>query len=259
MGMNLTQPLFDLTGATALITGSSQGLGFAIARGLGEAGATIILNGRNKGKLDSAVSRFKSWNIAVHSLQMDVCDEDDIADRIPEIENKIGPITILVNNAGIQKRGKLEKIDRSTWQEVIDTNLTAPFLVSKHVVKSMISRKRGKIINICSVMSELGRQTTGPYTAAKGGLKMLTRAMAVEWARHNIQINGIGPGYFLTEMTKPLADDPEFDGWVKGRTPAQRWGIPEELIGTAVYLASEASNFVNGQIIYVDGGMTISV
>jgi gluconate 5-dehydrogenase len=255
----MSQSLFDLKGAIALVTGSSQGLGFEIARGLGEAGATVVLNGRNEAKLDSAVAPIKSLGISVHSVKMDVRDEDDISARIPDIENSIGPITVLVNNAGIQKRGKLEEIDRTTWQDVIDTNLTASFLVSKHVAKGMIKRKSGKIINICSVMSELGRATTGPYTAAKGGLKMLTRAMAVEWACHNIQINGIGPGYFLTEMTKPLADDPDFDGWVKGRTPARRWGIPEELIGTAVYLASEASNFVNGQIIYVDGGMTISV
>ena len=255
----MTQQIFNLTGATALVTGTSQGLGFAIAKGLGDAGASIVLNGRDKEKLESAVSRFRSWDIDVHSLRMDVRNEDEIAERIPEIESNIGPITILVNNAGIQKRGKLEEIDFSTWQEVIDTNLTASFLVSKYVAKGMISLKRGKIINICSVMSELGRQTTGPYTAAKGGLKMLTRAMAVEWARYNIQINAIGPGYFMTEMTKPLANDAEFDGWVKGRTPAQRWGLPEELVWTAVYLASEESNFVNGQIIYVDGGMTIAV
>jgi len=255
----MKQSLFTLTGLRALVTGSTQGLGFAIAQGLGEAGAAVILNGRNQDKLDRAVSRFRDLDITVHGVRMDVRDEEDIAKVIPEVEKNIGPINILVNNAGIQKRGNLEAIDKDTWQDVIDTNLTAAFLVSKHVVKQMIGRNRGKIINICSVMSELGRPTTGPYTAAKGGLKMLTRAMAVEWARYDIQINGIGPGYFLTEMTKPLADDETFDNWVKGRTPAQRWGIPEELVGTAVYLGSEASNFVNGQIIYVDGGMTISV
>ncbi len=255
----MPQSLFDLTGMTALITGSSQGLGFEIARGLGKAGATVILNGRNKAKLDLAVDHFKRLHIAVHGVTMDVRDEGAVSKTISGIEKDIGPINILLNNAGIQRRGNLEDIDQKTWQEVIDTNLTAAFLVSKHVAKRMIGRNRGKIINICSVMSELGRQTTGPYTAAKGGLKMLTRAMAVEWACYNIQTNGIGPGYFLTEMTKPLANDQTFDGWVKGRTPARRWGVPEELIGTAVYLASEASNFVNGQIIYVDGGMTISL
>ncbi len=169
------------------------------------------------------------------------------------------PIDILVNNAGIQRRGRLEEFDRATWQTVLDTNLTSAFLVSRQVVKAMIARKAGKIINICSLMSEVGRQTTGPYTASKGGLKMLTKAMAAEWGSHNIQANGIGPGYFLTEMTQPLADDPEFDGWVKKRTPARRWGLPEELIGTAIYLASPASNFVNGQVIYVDGGILASL
>jgi len=171
------------------------------------------------------------------------------------IEGQVGPIDILVNNAGVQRRGALESLDEGAWREVLDTNLTAVFLVSRRVVRGMIERRRGKIINICSLMSEVGRETTGNYAASKGGLKMLTRAMTVEWARHNIQANGIGPGYFLTEMTRKLADDPEFGAWIRRRTPAGRWGDPEELVGAAVFLASRASDFVNGQILYVDGGI----
>ena len=255
----MTASLFDLSGKTALITGSSRGLGNQIARGLGRAGAALIVNGRNMETLQSAVNALREEGLSVTALQMDVLDEDQIGKQIPELEKTVGPIDILVNNAGIQRRGRLEEFDRATWQTVLDTNLTSAFLVSRRVVKAMIARKAGKIINICSLMSEVGRQTTGPYTASKGGLKMLTKAMAAEWGSHNIQANGIGPGYFLTEMTQPLADDPEFDGWVKKRTPASRWGLPEELIGTAIYLASPASNFVNGQVIYVDGGILASL
>ena len=251
--------LFDLSGKTALITGSSRGLGHEIARGLGRAGATLILNGRNEETLRKAEHSLREEGLAIHRLQMDILNENQLRKRIPEIEQSSGPIDILVNNAGIQRRGKLEDFDKATWQSVLDTNLTAAFLVSRQVVKGMISRSCGKIINICSLMSEVGRRTTGPYTASKGGLKMLTKAMAVEWGVHNIQVNGIGPGYFLTEMTQPLADDPAFDGWVKDRTPARRWGRPSELIGTAIYLASAASDFVSGQIIYVDGGILASL
>jgi gluconate 5-dehydrogenase len=255
MGLNM----FDLRGRVALVTGSSQGIGLELARGLGEAGATVVLNGRTEEKLQSACEQLRGHGIAVHPLCMDVSDEEAIAAHIPEIEKAVGAPDILVNNAGIQIRGALDQLDSSIWRRVLEGNLTSAFLVTKYVVRSMIARRRGKIINICSLMSELGRQSTGPYTAAKGGLKMLTRAMAVEWARHNIQINGIGPGYFLTEMTRSLADDPEFDDWLKKRTPAGRWGRPDELVGTAVYLASSASNFVNGQIIYVDGGILASL
>ena len=251
--------LFDLKGKTALITGSSRGLGFELARGLGRAGAALIINGRNDQTLQAATRALREEGLTVHRLQMDVLDEESIGRQIPEVEKTVGPIDILVNNAGIQRRGPLEQFDRTTWQEVLDTNLTSAFLVSRQVVTSMISRQAGKIINICSLMSEVGRRTTGPYTASKGGLKMLTKAMAAEWGPHNIQANGIGPGYFLTEMTQPLADDPDFDGWVKQRTPARRWGLPSELIGTAVYLASAASDFVNGQVIYVDGGILASL
>ncbi len=251
--------LFDLSGKSALITGSSQGLGFELARGLGQAGATIILNGRNEAKLSKAIESLQGVGATAHSLQMDILDDAQVQKKIPQIENRAGPIDILVNNAGIQRRGKLEDLDLATWQAVLDTNLTSVFMVSRLIARGMIARRSGKIINICSLMSEVGRPTTGPYTASKGGLKMLTKAMATEWGPYNIQVNGIGPGYFLTEMTQPLADDPAFDGWLKQRTPANRWGKPEELVGTAVYLASSASNFVNGQIIYVDGGILASL
>ena len=251
----MTHPLFDLRGKVALITGSSHGLGFAIARGLGQAGATLVLNGRNEEKLRNAVAVLSGEGLAVYGYAFDITDEEKIQVKIPLIEEEVGPIQILVNSAGIQRRGSLETIEESVWREVIDINLTGVFLTSKHVAQKMIAWKSGKIINICSLMSEFGRPTTGAYAAAKGGLKMLTKAMAVEWAKHNIQVNGIGPGYFLTEMTRILAEDPKFDAWIRSRTPAGRWGDPAELVGTAIYLASSASDFVNGQIIYVDGGI----
>jgi gluconate 5-dehydrogenase len=247
--------LFDLSGKVALITGSSHGLGFAIARGLGQAGATLVLNGRNEEKLDSAVSFLSGEGLTVGGYAFDVAKEEQVQRKIALIEEEVGPIQILVNSAGIQRRAPLETVEESTWREVIDINLTGVFLASKDVARRMISRKSGKIINICSLMSEFGRATIGPYAAAKGGVKMLTKTMAVEWAKHNIQVNGIGPGYFITPMTRPLADDPTFDAWIKSRTPAGRWGDPGELVGTAIYLASSASDFVNGQIIYVDGGI----
>ncbi|HUU91984.1 MAG TPA: SDR family NAD(P)-dependent oxidoreductase [Phycisphaerae bacterium] len=251
----MSKDLFDLTGRIALVTGSSQGLGLVLARGLGEAGATVVLNGRNKKRLSDAVDTLADAGLNAHGCAFDVTEADAIDRAVGPIEDDVGPIDILVNNAGVQRRGPLESLDEAAWREVVDTNLTGPFLVSRRVARGMIERRRGKIINICSLMSELGRETTGNYAASKGGLKMLTRAMAVEWARHNIQANGIGPGYFLTEMTRKLADDPEFDAWIRGRTPAGRWGDPDELIGAAVFLASAASDFVNGQILYVDGGI----
>jgi len=255
----LENSLFDLKGKVALITGSSRGLGFAIARGMARAGATVALNGRTRERLASAVSELTGQGLAAHGFLFDVLQREQIEKQVREIETSIGPIDILVNNVGNNLRGPLEDFEESTWHEVIDINLTSAWLVSKVVVKGMISRRSGKIINTCSLMSELGRNTTGPYTAAKGGLKMLTRAMAVEWAGHNIQVNGIGPGYFITELTQPLADNPEFDNWLKKRTPAGRWGNVDELAGTAIFLASAASSFVSGQIIYVDGGVLASL
>jgi gluconate 5-dehydrogenase len=251
--------LFDLSGKIALITGSSSGLGFTLAKGLGFAGASIVLNGRNKEKLKNSVRILQDEGITCNHAPFDITNEKEVIAGIEFIEGKIGAIDILINNAGLQHRQPLENISVENWQKVIDVNLTGAFVTSKHVAKRMIKRKSGKIINICSLMSEVGRETIAPYTASKGGLKMLTKGMAVDWGKYNIQVNGIGPGYFITEMTQPLADDPEFDGWVKKRTPAKRWGRPEELIGTAVYLCSNASNFVNGQIIYVDGGILATI
>lgn len=255
----MSQPLFDLTGKTALLTGSSSGLGFAMARGLAEAGARVILNGRNKEKLHLAVEGLNEKGLDVRGAAFDITDETAVEQNIGGMTQSGDPVDILVNCAGIIRRQNLEEFDLSDWQKVIEINLTGVFTVSKHVAKGMIQRKAGKIINICSLMSEVGRNTTGAYAASKGGVKMLTRAMAVEWAEHNIQVNGIGPGYFLTELTQPLSEDQSFDTWLKNRTPANRWGKPEELIGTAIYLASEASDFVNGQIIYVDGGILASL
>ena len=251
----MTNPLFDLTGRVALVTGSYQGLGLAIARGLGVAGATVVLNGRNEGKLREAIAALSGEGLQVSGCCFDVSKAAQMQDKIPTLEREVGRIDILVNNAGIQRRSPLEQFEASVWQEVLDINLTGLFLVTKQVVQGMIARKSGKIINICSLMCEMARPTVGAYTAAKGGVKMLTKAMAVEWGKHNIQVNGIGPGYFATEMNRPLKEDPNFDAWIRSRTPAGRWGEPPELVGAAVFLASRASDFVNGQIIYVDGGI----
>ena len=250
--MNL---LFDLTGKIALITGSSQGIGFGVAKGLGQAGATIILNGRNEKKLNQAVSTLSQEGLKVFGYSFDVSDSNQIDQKISAIEREVGPVDILVNNAGIQRRGPLETFEESVWREVIETNLTAVFLMSKRVVKGMIDRRSGKIINICSLMSEISRPTIAPYTASKGGVKMLTKAMAVGWAKYNIQVNGIGPGFIVTEMNKALLEDREFDAMVRSRTPAGRWGEPSDLAGAAVFLASRASDYITGQIIYVEGGL----
>ena len=250
----MVNALFDLTGKIALITGSSQGIGFGIARGLGQAGATIILNGRNEEKMNRAISTLSSEGLKVYGYSFDVSDSDQIEQNISAIEREVGSTDILVNNAGIQRRGPLETIEESVWREVIETNLTAVFLISKRVVKGMIARKSGKIINICSLMSEITRPTVAPYTASKGGVKMLTKAMAIEWAKYNIQVNGIGPGFIVTELNRALLDDPKFDAMVRSRTPAGRWGEPSDLMGAAIFLASRASDFITGQIIYAEGG-----
>jgi gluconate 5-dehydrogenase len=247
--------LFDLTGRTALVTGSSQGLGFAVARGLAEVGATVVLNGRDAGRLEQAVARLAGDGLAVHASGFDVTDGTAIADAVA----RLGPLDILVNNAGVQRRGPLESIDEATWRLVIDTNLTGVFLMTRAVVPAMIERRAGKIINMASVASVLARKTTAPYAAAKGGLMMLTRAMATEWAGYNIQVNAIAPGYFATEMNADIRAKPEFDNWAKGRTPAGRWAKPEELAGTAIYLASAAADYVTGHTLFVDGGLSVSL
>ena len=251
----MSTQLFDLSGKIALVTGATQGLGFAIAKGLAQAGATLVINARNPDKLANAIAEYAKDGIKAHGYLFDVTDELEIETNIAAIEQQVGPIDILVNNAGIIKRVPLLDMAVEDFQAVIDINLTGVFRVSKAVGKRMIERKQGKIINMNSMMSELGRQNVGAYAASKGGLKMLTKNMATEWARHNVQVNGIGPGYYITDLTKALVADETFNSFIVNRTPAARWGQPEELVGAAVFLSSAASNFVNGHILYVDGGI----
>ena len=252
--------LFDLSGKTALVTGGYQGLGLAIATGLGRAGAHVIINGRNAGKLDRAVAALTADNIHCSGSMFDVTADEQITRAVSDIEASCGAINILVNNAGIIKRTPLVDMSESDWRAVIDTDLTAPFLVARAVAKGMIKRGSGKIINMCSMMSELGRSGVGAYAAAKGGLKLLTQNMATEWAKYGLQVNAIGPGYFATEITAPIrAEGHPFNDFIIQRTPAGRWGQPEELQGTAVFLASAAADYVNGQVIYVDGGILATI
>ena len=248
--------LFDLTGRRALITGSGQGIGLALARGLGGAGATVVLNGRDEAKLARAADALRAAGVAVELAAFDVTDQAAVLAGVAHIEAERGPIDILVNNAGIQRRAPLEDFSADTWREVMRANLDSVFFVGQAVARGMIARGRGKIINVCSVQSELGRPSIAPYAASKGAVKMLTKGMCADWARHGLQVNGLGPGYFATELTQALVDDAEFSDWLCKRTPAGRWGQVDELAGTAVFLASAASDFVNGQVIYVDGGMT---
>jgi gluconate 5-dehydrogenase len=247
--------LFDLSGHIALVTGSSRGLGRAIATGLAEAGASVVLNGADPGRLGSAVAEMRAAGHTVYEACFDVTDEAAVLEAFARFDGEGLEIDILVNNAGIQLRKKMVDLSTAEWQRVIDTNLTSAFVIGREAARRMIPRGRGKVINIGSLTSELARATVAPYTVAKGGIKMLTKAMAAEWGEHGIQANTIGPGYMLTEMNTALVDNPAFDAWVKGRTPARRWGRPEELVGTAIFLASSASDYVSGQIIYVDGGM----
>ena len=247
--------LFDLSGRTALITGSSRGLGRAMAEGLAQAGAAVVLNGSDAGRLGEAAASLRSAGHEVREAQFDVTDEAQVMAAFASLDEQGVAIDILVNNAGIQFRRPMIELETADWRRVIETNLTSAFVIGREAARRMIPRGHGKIINIGSLTSALARATVAPYTVAKGGIKMLTQAMAAEWAVHGLQSNAIGPGYMLTDMNEALVNNPEFDAWVKGRTPAKRWGRPDELIGTAVYLASDASNYVNGQIIYVDGGM----
>jgi gluconate 5-dehydrogenase len=247
--------LFDLTGRTALITGSARGLGFAIAEGLAAAGAKVIVNGTTQEGADKAVASLREKGHVADAAAFDVTDENAITATFARFDAAGTVIDILVNNAGIQLRKPMVELTTPEWQRVIDVNLTSAFVVGREAAKRMIPRGRGKIINIGSLTSALARATVAPYTVAKGGIKMLTQAMAAEWAASGIQANAIGPGYMITDMNQALIDNPTFDAWVKGRTPAKRWGRPDELVGTAVFLASDASAYVNGQIIYVDGGM----
>ena len=257
----MSTSLFDLTEKVALITGATHGLGMAMAKGIGQAGAMVIINGNSsQEKIDNAVAAFKAEGIQAFGYRFDVTSEEEVQNAIKRIENEVSPIDILVNNAGIIKRTPMVDMEVADFEQVIKVDLVSPFIVSKAVVKGMIQRKYGKIINICSMMSELGRNTVGAYAAAKGGLKMLTQNMCVEWAPHNIQVNGIGPGYFATEQTKPIrVDGHPFNEFIINRTPSGVWGDPNDLQGAAVFLSAKASDFVNGQILYVDGGILATI
>ncbi len=247
---------FDLTGKRALVTGATHGIGMTIACGLAEAGAEIVINGHSQDRMDDALKEYAAKGIKVYGFIFDVTDESAVKMHIEKIEQEIGPIDILVNNAGIIKRIPVLDMEVAEWKQVLDVDLTGPFIMSKQVGKFMVKRKAGKIINICSMMSELGRETVSAYAASKGGLKMLTKNLAAEWAKYNIQINGIGPGYIATSQTAPLREPGHpFNDFIISRTPAERWGTPEDLIGAAIFLSSKASDFVNGHILYVDGGI----
>jgi gluconate 5-dehydrogenase len=252
--------LFDLTGRTVLVTGSSRGIGHALAGGMLEAGATVVLNGRDRVALEAAYDGFAAtYGQRVHRYAFDVTDEAAVDAAVTAIEAEVGPIDVLVNNAGVQHREPLLEVAVEDWERVLRTNLTSAFLVGRAVARGMVARGAGRVVNIASVQADLARPTIAPYTAAKGGLRNLTRAMCAEWGGSGVQVNALAPGYIHTEMTQALVDDPAFDGWVRGRTPADRWGRTADLVGPAVFLASAAAAFVNGQVLFVDGGMTAVV
>lgn len=252
-------PLFDLTGKRALITGSSQGIGLALAQALASAGAHVIINGRDAAKCERVAAEFAARGETASVRAFDVTHHAETQANIDAIERDIGPIDILVNNTGIQIRGAFVDFALADFQRLFDTNVASAFAVSQAVVRHMLQRARGKIINVSSVNAELGRASIVPYTASKGALKMLTKGMCVELAKHGIQVNGLGPGYFDTELTQALVQNPEFTSWLEARTPAGRWGNVDELKGAIIFLAAPASDFVNGHILYVDGGMTAGV
>jgi len=252
---------FDLTGKIALVTGASYGIGYAIAKAFASAGATIVFNDINREAVERGLASYKTDGIPVHGYVCDVTNEEAVQAMIARITREIGDIDILVNNAGIIKRIPMTEMSAAEFRQVIDVDLTGPFIVSKAVIPAMIKKGHGKIINICSMMSELGRETVSAYAAAKGGLKMLTRNIASEYGEYNIQCNGLGPGYIATPQTAPLREPQAdgsrhpFDSFIIAKTPAARWGTADDLAGPAVFLASDASNFVNGHILYVDGGI----
>lgn len=248
--------LFDLSGKVALVTGGSHGIGFAVAKTLAQAGAKVCINGRSEEKLAASKAEFKALGLDIFTVAFDVCDEADVDRGISIIEKEVGNIDVLVNNAGIIKRIPILDMPVSEFKEVIDTDLISPFIVSKRVAPHMIAKREGKIINMCSMMSEYGRKTVSAYASAKGGLKLLTQNMCCEWAKYNVQVNGIGPGYIATSQTAAIREGAHpFNDLVMTRTPANRWGEPEDIGNAALFLSSKAANFVNGHILYVDGGI----
>jgi len=257
--MSFVERLFGLEGRIALVTGSSSGIGRALATGLAAAGAHVIVNGRNASKADAVRDQIIAAGYKASVSAFDVTNRASVVAAIDKIEAEIGPIDILFNNAGMQYRCALEDFPEDAWRTIMATNLDSVFFVGQAVAKKMLPRKRGKIINTCSVMSELGRASVSPYVATKGAVKMLTKAMATEWGPKGLNVNGIGPGYFKTELTDALVNDKTFTAWLEARTPQGRWGDVEDLVGAAIYLASNASVYVNGHVLYVDGGLTSSV
>ncbi|ACM39437.1 MULTISPECIES: SDR family oxidoreductase [Rhizobium/Agrobacterium group] len=255
----LERTLFNLDGKHALVTGSSQGIGLAIAEGLASYGASVTLNGRDPAKLEAARNTLKKAGAEVNAAAFDVTDAKAATNGVRLIEERFGPVDILVNNAGMQFRSPLDKFPHDKWDALLRTNVSSVFYVSQPVAQQMIERGGGKIINIASVQSELARPGIAPYTATKGAVKNLTRGMCTDWARHGLQINAIAPGYFKTPLNQALVDDTAFSAWLETRTPAGRWGNVSELIGAAVFLASDASSFINGHTLYVDGGITVSL
>lgn len=251
--------IFDLTGKTALVTGSSQGIGLALARGLAQHGAKVVLNGRNAEKLEAAVRQIRNENLLAEACAFDVTDAEACASALAEREGSHGPIDILINNAGMQFRAPLEDFPTDEWDKLLKTNVSSAFFVSRAVVAGMIARRQGKIINIASVQSELARPGIAPYTATKGAIRNLTKGMCTDWAKHGLQINAIAPGYFKTPLNSALVESTEFSEWLQKRTPAGRWGEVDELVGAAVFLSSAASSFINGHTLFVDGGITASL
>lgn len=255
------KPNFDLSGKVALVTGATHGLGMAMAKALASQGAILAINGHTPSKMEKAVEEYQKAGIIAHPYLFNVTDKVAVDQAISKIETELGPVAILVNNAGMIQRTPALEMNPDDFRNIVDIDLVSPFIVAQRVAKTMVRLQQGgKIINICSMMSELGRNTVSAYAAAKGGLKMLTRNLATEWAKYNIQVNGIGPGYFATDQTAPIrVDGHPFNEFIINRTPAARWGNPEDLGGAVVFLASEASDFVNGQILYVDGGILATI
>lgn len=255
----MTSTLFDLRGRLCLITGSSQGIGFALAKGMAEHGARVVLNGRDADKLEAASSDLRSQGLDVEGAPFDVTSHEAVVSGVERVEKSLGPIDVLINNAGMQFRSPLEDFPADRWEQLLTTNVSSVFYAGQAVARHMISRGRGKIINIASVQAELARPGIAPYTATKGAVRNLTRGMCTDWAKYGLQINAIAPGYFKTPLNQALVDNPEFSAWLEKRTPAGRWGNVEELVGAAVFLASDASSFINGHTLFVDGGITASL